>query len=37
MDGEGAAPKVLLADKGYDTALIREDMERRGGTAVRLR
>ena len=34
MDVDGPAPKVLLADKGYDADFIREDMERRGGTAM---
>ncbi len=33
MNADGPAPKVLLADKGYDADYIREDMERRGGTA----
>ena len=34
MNADGLAPKVLLADKGYDADYIREDMERRGGTAM---
>ena len=34
MDAEGPAPKVLLADKGYDADFIREDMEKRGGFAM---
>lgn len=34
MDADGPAPKVLLADKGYDADFIREDMKRRGGTAM---
>jgi len=34
MDAEGPAPKVLLADKGYDANFIRYDMERRGGFAM---
>ena len=34
MDAEGPAPKVLLADKGYDADFIRKDMERRGGFAM---
>ena len=34
MDAEGPAPKVLLADKGYDANFIRDDMERRGGFAM---
>jgi hypothetical protein len=29
MDADGPAPKALLADKGYDADLIRQDMERR--------
>ena len=34
MDADGPAPKVLLADKGYDADFIREDMARRGGMAM---
>jgi transposase len=34
MEAEGPAPKVLLADKGYDADFIREDMGRRGGFAM---
>ena len=34
MDAEGPAPKVLLADKGYDADFIRDDMGRRGGVAM---
>ena len=34
MNADGPAPKVLLADKGYDADFIREDMERRGGVAM---
>jgi len=34
---DGPAPKVLLADKGYDADCIREDMERRGATAIDIR
>ena len=34
MNADGPAPKVLLADKGYDADFIREDIERRGGTAM---
>ena len=34
MNADGPAPKVLLADKGYDAAFIRKDMERRGGFAM---
>ena len=30
MDADGPAPKVLLADKGYDADFIREDMKKRG-------
>jgi transposase len=34
MDADGPAPKVLLADKGYDADFIRLDMVRRGGFAM---
>jgi hypothetical protein len=34
MNADGPEPKVLLADKGYNADYIREDMERRGGTAM---
>ena len=34
MNADGPAPKVLLADKGYDADFIREDMEKRGGVAM---
>lgn len=34
MNADGPAPRVLLADKGYDADFIRENMERRGGTAM---
>ena len=34
MNAHGPAPKVLLADKGYDADFIREDMERRGCAAM---
>ena len=34
MNADGPAPKVLLADKGYDADSIRKDMERRGGFAM---
>jgi len=34
MNADGPAPKVLLADNGYDADFIREDMERRGGIAM---
>ena len=34
MDADGPAPKVLFADKGYDADFMREDMEKRGGTAM---
>ena len=34
MDADGPAPRVLLADKVYDADFIREDMEKRGGTAM---
>jgi transposase len=34
MNEDGPAPKVLLADKGYDSDFIRQDMESRGGFAM---
>jgi len=34
MDADGPAPKVLLADKGYDADFIRQDMQKRGGVAM---
>lgn len=34
MDAHGPAPRVLLADKGYDADFIRDDMEKRGGIAM---
>jgi transposase len=34
MNEDGPAPKVLLADKGYDADFIRQDMEQRGGFAM---
>lgn len=34
MNADGPSPKVLLADKGYDADFIREDMAKRGGTAM---
>ena len=34
MDADGPAPRVLLADKGYDADFIRQDMEKRGGVAI---
>ena len=34
MNADGPAPKVLLADKGYDADFIRQDMERRDGIAM---
>jgi transposase len=34
MEEDGPAPKVLLADKGYDADFIRKDMEERGGIAI---
>lgn len=33
MNADGPAPKVLLADKGYDADFIHEDMEKRDGMA----
>jgi transposase len=34
MGGGLPPPKVLIADKGYDSDAIREDVEARGGTPV---
>jgi len=34
MDEPGPAPKVLIADKGYDSDAIRDDLSGRGVTAV---
>jgi transposase len=34
MAHRGPAPKVFIADKGYDADWIRDDIEARGGTAV---
>ena len=34
MDEPGPAPKVLIADKGYDSDAIRDDLAERGVTAV---
>ncbi len=34
MDADGAAPRVLLADRGHDADLISEDMAARDGVAV---
>jgi transposase len=34
LDAEGPAPKVLLADKGYDADFIRKDIAKRGGFAM---
>jgi transposase len=34
MQAHGPAPKVLLADRGYDADFIREDMSARGGVAI---
>ena len=34
MDDDLPQPKVLLADKGYDSDAIRDDVEARGGTSV---
>lgn len=34
MDGDLPRPRVLIADKGYDSDAIRDDVEVRGGTAV---
>ena len=37
MDTDGPAPKVLLADKGYDADFIREDMDNAQAFRVRSR
>ena len=34
MDNELPQPKVLLADRGYDSDHIREDVEQRGETPI---
>jgi transposase len=34
MDEPGPAPKVVIADKGYDSDAIRGDLEKRGVTPV---
>ena len=34
MDNDLPQPKVMIADKGYDSDAIREDVENRGGTPV---
>lgn len=34
MDVDGPAPKVLLADKGYDTDFIYQVMKKRGGNGT---
>ena len=34
MDPQCPAPKVFLADRGYDADRIRDDIEARGGTPV---
>jgi transposase len=34
MDEPGPEPKVLIADKGYDSDAIREDLARRGAEPV---
>lgn len=34
MTNEGPAPKVLIADRGYDADRIREGIEEQGGVAV---
>lgn len=34
IDAEGPEPKVLLADRGYDSDHIRETMEARGAATV---
>ena len=34
MDDDLPQPKVLMADKGYDSDHIREDIQQRGGTPI---
>jgi transposase len=34
MAAEGPPARVLLADRGYDSDAIRQDMEARGGVAI---
>jgi transposase len=34
MAASGPAPRVLLADRGYDADFIRDDMTARGGIAI---
>ena len=34
MDDDLPQPKVLLADRGYDSDHVREDAEQRGGTPI---
>ena len=34
MDAEAPDPKVLIADKGYDSDGVRADIEERGGVSV---
>ena len=34
IDNDLPQPKVLLADRGYDSDHIREDVEQRGGTPI---
>ena len=34
MDDDLPQPKVLMADRGYDSDHIREDVEQRGGTPI---
>ena len=34
MDEPGPEPKVMIADKGYDSDAIREDLKRRGAEPV---
>ena len=34
VNADGLAPKVLLADKRYDTGFVQEDMEKRSGGAI---
>ena len=34
MEADGSLARVLLADRGYDSDAIRQDMQDRGGVAV---
>lgn len=34
MDTDGPAPKILIADKGYDSDAVREDLQARGAEPI---